>query len=181
MKTVIGVFDQRAQAEAMATAAAALGVPEYRIEVMDRSAKPDEWFEPEGRAVALRTLRSFTLLGVAIFGIFGAFTLYGAMVATAAPLDIALMLLAVFLFIGLLSGLFMGWVKGRADADDEVHRYREAFLAGKVLTVVETDVYAKAVAQKMHQQGATMVFVTKKRKPWRLTVGPEALVPAAAH
>ncbi|MCS6845930.1 MAG: hypothetical protein NZ528_16670 [Caldilineales bacterium] len=181
MKTVIGVFDQRAQAEAMASAAISLGVPEYRVEVMDRSAKPDEWFEPEGRAVALRTLRSFTLMGVALFGVFGLFTLYGAMVATGAPLNTALTLLWVFLVVGLLSGLFMGWVKGRADADDEVHRFREAFLSGKVLTVVETDVYAKAVAQRMRQQAARMVFVSRERKPWRLAVEPEALAAAAAH
>lgn len=165
MKTVIGLFEQRAQAEGVAEFARRSGVPADNIKVIDRSTPVQQWIEPGPRHIATKAIRSFAALGTAVFGVFGLFTAVAAVRVTGAPTSVAVLLLAVFVLIGLFSGLFMGWIKGRSDADSDIQHFRERFQQGAVIVAAQSDKYAKTVAAKMRQEKALLVSIDKQVRP----------------
>lgn len=181
MKTTVGLFEQRAQAEDVAEFARRSGVPADNIEVIDRSAPPQQWIEPEPRFIAAKAIRSFAALGALVFGIFGLFTAVAAVRVTNAPTTVAILLFAVFSLIGLFCGLFMGWIKGRSDADNDIQHFRELFQQGAVIVSVQSDKYAKAVAAKMRQEKALLVSIDKQVRPMALLPLAGELVSAPAH
>ena len=84
----------------------------------------------------------------------------------------------VFVLIGFFSGIFMGWVKGRSDADNDIQEFREAIEHGSVAVVVQTDTRVKGIADEMKKRHAHAVYVTKHVNPMPV-FQPEAL--ALAH
>jgi hypothetical protein len=181
MKTAIGLFEQRSQAEAVAEFARRGGVPENNVKVIDRSAPPEQWIEPGPRPITMKAVRSFAVLGMAVFGIFGLFTAVASVYVTAAPIAVAVQFLVIFVLIGLFSGLFMGWIKGRSDADGAIQHFRELFQQGGVIASVESDKYAKTVRSRMRQEKALLVFVEKSPRPMSALPEVGELAPAPSH
>lgn len=181
MKTVVGLFEQRAQAEAVAESARRSGVPASNVKVIDHSAPPEQWIEPGPRSITMKAIRSFAVLGALVFGIFGLFTAIASVQVTNTPTAIAVQFFVVFVVIGLFSGVFMGWIKGRSDADGDIQHFRELFQQGGVVMTAESKKYAKAVAGKMRQEKALTVFVDEHVR--RMALLPEIgeLTPAPAH
>ena len=118
----------------------------------------------------------------AIFGLSAAITtlLLGPAIGTseAAAQRAAVIITVVFVLIGLFSGIFMGWVKGRSDADNDIQEFREAIEHGSVAVVVQTDTRVKGIAEEMKKCHAHAVYVTKHVNPMPV-FQPEAL--ALAH
>jgi hypothetical protein len=183
MKTVMGLFEQRSSAEAAAAAAQKAGVPEHKIRLMDNSTPAGQLVEPGPRAITMKAVRSFTLLLTLTFGIFGLFAGVGSILVFEAGGDIAVLTVLVFVLIGAFCGLFMGWVKGRSDADNDIQEFREAVQHGATLLVVQTEKYAKVVEDRMRTSQAHWVIVTKQVN--RMQTYPElheaGHAPAAAH
>jgi hypothetical protein len=186
MKTVIGLFEERASAEAVASFAHNSGIGDAKVKMLDSSSSPADLVEPGPRQMTVKGIRGFTILGVIIFALFG----LGAAVTTvrwlapaigASPAEAqaaAVAITVVFIVIGLFSGLFMGWVKGRSDADNTIQEFRDAINHGAVALVVQTDKHAKLIAEEMKKQHAHEVYVTKQVNPMPV-FRPQAL--AAAH
>lgn len=180
MKSVIGLFEQRSQAEAAASAIHKVGVIQDRIKVLDNTSPVADLVEPSPRQVTMKWVRNFSLLGLAIFAVFGLLSAIFAMNATAAPVSVAITVFVVFLIVGLFCGVFLGWVKGRSDADQELQLFREAFEQGSVILSVETEKYAKEAARIMEREHAEAVYTSKQANPMRLLPADEPTA-AAAH
>jgi hypothetical protein len=173
MKSVIGLFEQRSQAEAAANAIRKVGVIEDRIKILDNASPADDLVEPSPREVTMKWVRNFGLLGLGIFAIFGLFSAIFAMTVTDAPASVAIALFLVFLVVGLFCGVFLGWVKGRSDAGQEIQLFREAFEQGSVILSVQTEKYAKDAARIMEREHAEAVYVSKQANPMELMPAAE--------
>ena len=185
MKAVIGLFEQRADAEAVANFARNSGIADGKVKMLDSATAPADLVEPGPRQITVKGIRGFTILSVAIFAIFGlsaAITtlLLGPAIGTteAAAQRAAVIITVVFILIGLFSGIFMGWVKGRSDADNDIQEFREAIEHGSIAVVVQTDTHVKGIAEEMKKYHAHAVYVTKHVNPMPV-FQPEAL--ALAH
>ena len=183
MKTVMGLFEQRNSAEAAAAAAQKAGVPQHQITLMNNATPASQLVEPGPRSITMKSIRGFTVMLTAIFVLFGLFAGIGSLYVFQATAGIAALTVLVFLLIGLFCGLFMGWVMGRSEADNEIQEFREAVEHGDTLLVVETEKYAKVVEAKMQASNAHWVLATKQVN--RMQTYPEAHepshAPAAAH
>jgi uncharacterized membrane protein YqjE len=183
MKTVLGLFEQRTNAEAAAAAAQKAGVPEHRIKLMNSATPASELVEPGPRQITTKAIGGFTVMMVVIFALFGLAAAIGSIYVFDATTGIAIATFVVFLVIGAFCGLFMGWIMGRSDADNAIQEFREEVQRGDTLVVVETDKYAKVVEQKMRSSNAHWVAVTKQVNPMQ-TYSPlldAGHAPAAAH
>lgn len=170
MKTVIGLFEDRANAEAVVAFAHNSGIADNKIKLLDSDSTPSDLVEPGPRQITVKGIRGFTILGFIIFALFG----LGAAITTVRWLGpaigadpatsqfAAVATFVVFMLIGLFSGLFMGWVKGRSDADNAIQEFRDAIEHGAVAVVVQSDKHAKIVATEMRKQHAHDVYVTKQ-------------------
>jgi hypothetical protein len=186
MKTVIGLFEERANAQAVASFAHNSGIGDTKVKMLDSASTPADLVEPGPRQMTVKGIRGFTILGVIIFALFG----LGAAITTvrwlapatgANPAEAqaaAVATAVVFILIGLFSGLFMGWVKGRSDADNAIQDFRDAIDRGAVALVVQSDKHAKLIAEEMKKQHAHEVYVTKQVNPMPV-FHPQAF--AAAH
>lgn len=183
MKTVLGLFEQRTNAEAAAAAAHKAGVPEHRIKLMNSASPAHELVEPGPRQITTKAIRGFTIMMILIFGIFGLMAGVGSIFVYDATTGIAILTFVVFLLIGAFCGLFMGWVMGRSDADNAIQEFREKVQHGDTLVVVESDKYAKVVEQKMRSNNAHWVTATKQINPLQTYGGllDASHAPAAAH
>lgn len=179
MKSVIGLFEQRGQAGAAAGAIRKVGVIEDKVKILDHTTPVEALVEPSPRQTTMRWVRNFGLLGLAIFALFGLLSAIFAMTTTGAPLSFAITIFFIFLAIGLFCGVFLGWVKGRSDADQEVQHFREAFEHGSVILSVETEKYAKEAARIMEREHAEAVFVSKQAKPMQMMPVAEPAATAA--
>ncbi len=183
MKTVMGLFEQRNSAEAAAAAVQKIGVPQHQITLMNNATPASQLVEPGPRTITMKAVRSFTLLLTLTFGIFGLFAGVGSIFVFDAGGDIAVLTVLVFLLIGAFCGLFMGWVKGRSDADSAIQEFREAVQHGDTLLVVQTEKYAQMVEAKMQAANAHWFITTQQVN--RLQTHPElheaGHTPAAAH
>ena len=184
MKAVIGLFEQRADAEAVANFARNSGIADGKVKLLDGATAPADLVEPGPRQITVKGIRGFTILGVIIFGVFGLSaaitTLLLAPAVGASPAaaqSAAVAITVVFLLIGLFSGLFMGWVKGRSDADNDIQEFREAIEHGSIAVVVQTDTHVKGIAEEMKKCHAHAVYVTKQVNPMPV-FHPQALAPA---
>jgi hypothetical protein len=170
MKTVIGLFDQRANAEAVAAFAHNSGIADNKVKLLDSASAPADLVEPGPRQITVKGIRGFTILGVIIFAFFGisaAITMVQwlgpALGADPAATQFAAVATAVvFVLIGLFSGLFMGWVKGRSDADNTIQEFRDAIEHGAVAVVVQSEKHAKLMEAEMTKQQAHAIYVTKQ-------------------
>lgn len=178
MKTVIGLFDSAANAQAAAAAAGRAGVDSDNIKLLDRTSPDAELVEPTGRPIALKVLRNFALLGVVVFAIFGLATAYFAVYTTGAPTTVAITFFVIFVLIGLFCGLLMGWIKGFSDADQTIQHFREAVEAGAVVLAVRADQRAKQVVKAMEEQHAHATYVCPR--PNRMQRPSAATQPALA-
>lgn len=183
MKTVMGLFEQRNSAAAAAAAANKAGVPQHQITLMNNTTPASRLVEPAPRAITMKSVRGFTVMLTAIFGLFGLFAGIGSIYVFEASAGIAALTVLVFLLIGLFCGLFMGWVMGRSEADNEIQEFREAVQHGDTLLVVETEKYAKAVEEKMRKANAHWVIVTKQVNPMQTysELADMSHAPAPAH
>lgn len=183
MKTVVGLFEQRTNAEAAATAANKAGVPEHKIKLMNRNTPADQLVEPGPRAITMKSVRGFTAMMILIFGIFGLFAGIGSMYVFNATAGIAAMTVLVFVVIGVFCGLFMGWIMGRSEADNEIQEFREAVQHGDTVLVVQTEKYAKVVEQKMRSNNTHWVVATKQVNPFQTYSEAQEMshAPVAAH
>lgn len=181
MQTVIGLFDNRANAQAAATAAAGAGIPPERIKLLDQASPEADLIEPTPRPITMKIIRSFTLLGVVVFAIFGLASAYFSIYVTNAQMPIAIAIFVVFVLIGLFCGLFMGWVKGRSDADQALQAYREAFEAGDVIVAVQTDQRAKQLVALMGSHQAHATYLCQRPNRMQRTPSPHELAAVPAH
>jgi uncharacterized membrane protein YqjE len=183
MKTVIGLFEQRTNAEAAAAAAHKAGVPEHKIQLMNSATPADQLVEPGPRNITLRAIGGFTIMMVLIFGLFGLTAAIGSIYVYNATMGTAIATFIVFLVIGAFCGLFMGWIMGRSDADNAIQEYREAVQHGDTLLMVQTEKYAKVVEDKMRRNNAHWVSATKQVNPMQTYVESSAMshAPASAH
>lgn len=183
MKTVMGLFEQRSSAEAAAAAARKAGVPEHKITLMNNATPADQLVEPGPRSITMKSVRSFTVMLTAIFGIFGLFGGLGSIYVFEASAGIAVLTVLVFLLIGAFCGLFMGWVMGRSQADNDIQEFREKVQHGDTLLVVRTEKYGKVVEQKMRQGNAHWVIATKQVNRMQTYAESHDLshAPVAAH
>ncbi|MEZ4771427.1 MAG: hypothetical protein R2844_23805 [Caldilineales bacterium] len=67
--------------------------------------------------------------------------------------------------IGFLSGLGLGFVKGRSDAEEEIQHFREEFEKGAVMVVIEADQHVDGFVEEMERQGGQMIKVSKHSRP----------------
>lgn len=178
MKTVFGLFDQKEKAEAVAAAARKAGIADERIRLLDGSSPAQSLVEPAPRSRVIKGVRGFTLLGLLIFAVFGAFAAVGSVTSTGAPVSFAVQIFVLFLLIGLFSGLGMGFVKGRSDAEQETQAFREAFERGATLAVIEADKQANDIAKEMQRAGGQMVQISSAS---RAMSGVAGQVAVAAH
>lgn len=183
MKIVMGLFEQRSNAEAAATAANRAGVPEHKITLMNNATPAHELVEPGPRGITMQIIRGFTIMMVLLFGVFGLAAGIGSIYVFSATTGIAAMTLVVFLLIGAFCGLFMGWIMGRSEADNAIQEFREKVQRGDTLVVVRTEKYAKTVEQKMRSNNAHWVTVTQQVNAMQTTGAASDLshAPAAAH
>ncbi|MEI2690286.1 MAG: hypothetical protein V9H69_11480 [Anaerolineae bacterium] len=183
MKTVMGLFEQRTNAEAVAAAAGKAGVPENEIKLLNSAYPADQLVEPGPRNITMKIVRGATVLMILIFGLFGLFAGVGSIYTFGASVGIAAVTVLVFVAIGIFCGLFLGWVMGRSDADSMIQEYREAMEHGNTLVVVKTEKHVKAVEALMRSHGAHWVGVTQQVN--RLQTHPQLhsadYAPAAAH
>lgn len=183
MKTVMALFEQRNSAEAAAAAANKAGVPQHKITVMNNTTPVAHLVEPGPRAITMKSVRGFTIMLTAIFGLFGLFAGVGSIYVFGASSGIAALTVLVFVLIGLFCGLFMGWVMGRSEADNEIQEFREAVQHGDTLLVVETEKYAKTVEGALRKNNAHWVITTQQVKPMQTHAELHDLghAPAVAH
>ncbi len=183
MKTVMGLFEQRNNAEAAAAAAQKAGVPQPKIRLMNNATPASELVEPGPRSITMKSVRGFTVMLAAIFALFGLFAGVGSIYVFDASGGIAALTVLVFLLIGLFCGLFMGWVMGRSEADNVIQEFRESVQHGDTLLVVQTDKYASVVESKMRASSAHWVIVTKQvnRMQTYAEAHEASHAPAAAH
>lgn len=183
MKTVMGLFEQRSSAEAAAAAARKAGVPEHKITLMNNATPADQLVEPGPRSITMKSVRGFTLMLTAIFGLFGLFAGVGSIYVFEASAGIAALTVLVFVLIGIFCGLFMGWVMGRSQADNDIQEFREKVQHGDTLLVVRTEKYGKAVEEKMRQGNAHWVIATKQVNPMQTYSEQPDMnhAPSAAH
>jgi len=183
MKTILGLFEQRTNAEAVAAAAHSAGVPENKIKLLSSAYPADQLVEPGPRSITMKIVRASTVLMILIFGLFGLFAGVGSIYTYGASVGIAVVTVLVFLAIGVFCGLFLGWVMGRSDADSVIQEYREAMEHGDTLLVVETEKHVKTVEATMRSHSAHWVGVTQQVN--RLQSYPQLhsadFAPAAAH
>jgi hypothetical protein len=183
MKTVMGLFEQRNSAEAAAAAAQKAGVPQHQITLMNSATPASQLVEPGPRSITMKSVRGFTVMLTAIFGLFGLFAGVGSIFVFEASAGIAAMTVLVFLLIGLFCGLFMGWVMGRSEADSAIQEFREAVQHGDTLLVVQTEKYGQVVEAKMRAGNAHWVIATKQVNPMQTYPALHDIghAPAAAH
>lgn len=170
MKTVIGLFEQRANAEAVVAFAHNSGIADHKVKILDHTSAPADLVEPGPRQITVKGIWGFTILGLLIFAVFGISAaatimrwLGPALDADPATTQFAAVATAVvFILIGLFSGVFMGWVKGRSDADNSIQEFRDAIEHGAVAVVVQSDRHAKLVAAEMKKQQVHALYVTKQ-------------------
>ena len=146
MKAVIGLFEHQADAAAVASFARNSGIADNRVKMLDSASAPADLVEPGPRPMTMRGIRGFTILGLAIFAIFGLSAAITTLLigptlemSSAETQTAAVLITVVFVLIGLFSGVFMGWVKGRSDADNDIQEFREAIEHGATAVVVQTD------------------------------------------
>ncbi|MEA3336518.1 MAG: hypothetical protein U9R25_11450 [Chloroflexota bacterium] len=183
MKWVIGLFPDRASAENGIVRLRATGLPEEDFSLQDRTTPREDLVECTPRDKTRSTMVSFTMLSTFVFGVFGLMAGLGTMAATDASPAFAMGTLLVFLLIGGGNGLFMGAVKGRSDAEEDIQNLREGIVAGNPELIVTTDKPEK-VEGIMKSENATQVNVCSEIRPMELLPGVEQLSagsPAATH
>ena len=180
MKTVMGLFEHRSEAEAAAAAIHKAGVPEHRIKLADNTTPPGQLIEPGPRSITMQRLTGFTIFLTLIFAIFGIAAGIGSIFVFGASTNTAVLTVIIFLLIGAFCGLFMGWIMGRSDADNAIQEYREALSHGHVLVTAETDKHLKAAAAAMRSQGAHWMTTTAQINPLNVYHAMPELV-AAGH
>ncbi|MCB0199463.1 MAG: hypothetical protein H6649_10240 [Caldilineae bacterium] len=165
MKTIFGLFDKREQAEAVAEFARRSSIDDQHLKVLDSGSPAHDLVEPSPRPRTWKGIRGFMILGTLIFGVFGAFAAVGSITSTGAPVSFAVQVLLLFLLIGFFSGVGLGFVKGRSDAEEEIQRFREAFGQGAVMVVIEADQHVDGFVEEMERQGGKMIKVSKHSRP----------------
>lgn len=154
MKTTLALFEQRSQAEAAAAAVVLNGVAEHRVSLMDHTTPAAKLVEPGPRAITMKSLNSFTVMMVLIFALFGVAAAITSNFVYAADQSTMILTVVIFLLIGAFCGSFMGWVKGRSDADNAIQEFREAVQHGDTLLVVADDRQTAAVERTLRSHGA---------------------------
>lgn len=190
MKSIVGLFEQRASAEAAATQLRGAGVPAEKIALQDRSTAPDRLVEASPKATRRRITRFFTVLGGLIFALFGAAAavwtvrVVGAAGSAGNSAIVAITVFVVFVLIGLFCGVIIGAIKGAADADQELQHVRDGFQHGDTMLIVQADgAMAERAAAAMKAEKAVNVMTSSHTQPMKLPPNPEELAaaPAAAH
>ena len=165
MKTIFGLFDKKEQAEAVAEFARRSSIDDQHLKVLDSRSPAHDLVEPSPRPRTMKGIRAATLLGVVIFGVFGAFAAVGSVTSTDAPVSFAVQIFLLFLLIGFFSGAGLGFVKGRSDAEEEIQHFREEFEHGAVMVVIEAEQHVDGFVEEMERQGGRMIKVSKHGRP----------------
>ncbi len=165
MKTIFGLFDKKEQAEAVAEFARRSNVDDQHLKMLDSGSPVHDRIEPTLRPRTVKGIRGATILGMVVFGIFGAFAAVGSVTSTDAPVSFAIQIFLLFLLIGFTFGVALGFVTGWSDAEAEVQHFREEFEQGAVMVVIETDQHVDGFVQEMERQGGRMIKVSKHSQP----------------
>lgn len=165
MKTIFGLFDKKEQAQAVAEFARRSSIDEQHLKVLDSGSPVHDLVEPSPAPRTWKGISGFTILGVLIFGVFGAFAAVGSVTSTDAPVSFAVQIFLLFVVIGFFSGVGLGFVKGRSDAEEEIQHFREEFEQGALMVVIETDKHVDGFVEEMERQGGRMIKVSKQGRP----------------
>ncbi len=179
MKTIFGLFDQKEQAEAVAEFARRSNISDEHVKVLDSGMPAHDLVEPSSRPQTWKGIRGFVILGTLIFAVFGAFAAVGSVTSTSAPVSFAIQVFLVFVIIGFLSGVGLGFVKGRSDGEEEIQHFREEFEHGAAMVVIEADKHVEGFEEEMRRQGGKMIHVCKQGRPMPDMTGQDLLVSAA--
>lgn len=180
MKMIFGLFDQREQADAVVEFARRSGVTGEQLTVLDDRSPAHDLVEPSPQPRVWEGIRRFVLLGTLIFAAFGALAAVGSVTSTDAPASFAVQIFLLFLAIGFMSGLGLGFVKGKSDAEEEIQKFREAFEHGATMVVIEATQHVEGFVEEMHRQGGKMIHVSKHSRPMPDASGTE-LHASTAH
>ncbi|HRX03487.1 MAG: hypothetical protein KDI07_03415 [Anaerolineae bacterium] len=179
MKTIFGLFDQKEQAEAVAEFARRSNITDEHLKVLDSGSPAHDLVEPSPRPETSKGIRAFAILGTLIFAVFGAFAAVGSVTSTSAPVSFAIQVFLVFVIIGFLAGVGLGFVKGRSDGEEEIQHFREAFEHGAIMVVIEADQHVEGFVEEMRRQGGKMIQVCKYGRPMPDMTGQDLQVSAA--
>lgn len=190
MKSIVGLFEQRASAEAAATKLRGAGIPADKITIQDQSTSRDHLVEASPAATTRRITRFFAILGGLVFALFGAAAavetvrVVGAAGGSGNSTAVAITVFVVFVLIGLFCGVVIGAIKGAADADQELQHVRDGFQRGDTMVIVQADGdMARQAAAAMKSENAVTVMTSTHTQPMKLppTLEELAAAPAAAH
>ena len=181
MKTTLALFTQRSQAEEAAAALSRSGIAEHRINLLDHLTPAGKLIEPGPRAITMKSLNAFTVMMVLIFALFGAAAAIASNFIYAADQGTMALTVVIFLLIGAFCGLFMGWVKGRSDADNSIQEYREAIQHGDTLLTVSDDKRLVEAERTLRSHGAHWLTTTHQINRMPAAPALHGLEGAAAH
>ena len=173
MKTIFGLFDQQEQAEAVTAFARNSSISDEHIKLLDGASPSENLVEPSPRSETKKGIRSFAILGTLIFAVFGAFAAVGSVTSTGAPIFFAVQIFVLFVLIGFLSGVGMGFVKGRSDGEQDIQNFRDVFERGAVMVVVETDRHVDGIVEEMRRQSGQQIHVSEQARPMHNEAAPE--------
>jgi hypothetical protein len=140
MKAVVGLFDGQDRVHAVAARLRGAGFSEGQISVIDSLPQMTGYLNCFRRGRIWAETWAGTLLGAAIFLVFGILAGIGAALVTQASALWAIGAVAVFLLIGAGCGLFLGWVMGSSHAEGQIQELREKASAGQIaLVAVQAD------------------------------------------
>lgn len=179
MKMIFGLFDQREQADAVVEFARRSGVTGEQLKVLDGGSPAHDLVEPSPQPRVWKGIRRFVILGTVIFAIFGALAAVGSVTSTDAPATFAVQIFLLFLAIGFMCGLGLGFVKGKSDAEEEIQRFREDFQHGATMVVIEATKHVEGFVEEMRRQGGRMIHVSKHSRPMPDAADAELHVSAA--
>lgn len=182
MTSVVGLFEQRTNAETLAGQLLATGMAADRLKLQDASTPAADLVENSPRDKTRSGALFFTLLGGLIFAIFGVAAALGVISASAAPTSIAIAIIVVFVLIGLFCGVFLGFVKALADAEQSLQVFRDGLQHGNAMLIVRAEkAQVKRIAEMMRQRHALAVQASSQLRPMSLPAAPEEMIGAPAH
>lgn len=180
MKTIFGLFDQKEQAKAVTEFARHSSITDEHIKMLDSGSPAHDLVEPSPRPETWKGIRGFAILATLIFAVFGGFAAVGSVTSTGAPVSFAVQIFLLFVLIGFLSGLGLGFVKGRSDGEEEIQHFRETFEHGAVMVVIEVEKHVDGFEEEMRRQGGKMIHICKHGRPMP-DVSVQDLQVSAAH
>lgn len=136
MKAAVGLFESGDRVPSVLARLKGTGFSDSAVRLVKSLEEMDQCMRCNKGAKVREDIVFAVLLGTFVFSIFGLLSSLGAINATGASASWAIGLVVMFVLIGALSGLFLGWVMGAANAEQEIQEFRDAVTRGAVVVMV---------------------------------------------